>query len=273
MTAIAVLGASGRLGRLLRAVWPADSPAIWISRNAGDGLVQCDMLNEPDALVALLRDVRCVICLAGITHSSDEQMSQNTVLAEAAITASHKAGVEQVLLTSSAAVYGAQSGLLSEDDPCEPLSDYGRAKLEMERSGSALGRQFGIAVCSLRISNIAGADAILGGWREGFELDRFDDGRTPRRSYIGAATLAQVLARLSKVEGLPHLMNVAAPGVVEMSDLLDAAGMPWHPRPAPASAIPTLALSTKRLETHFDFEVGVGSPQALVAQWRQAIGT
>jgi nucleoside-diphosphate-sugar epimerase len=176
------------------------------------------------------------------------------------------------LLASSAAVYGAQSGLLTEEGTCHPVSDYGQAKLDMETRGAALSRKLQIGVSSLRIANIAGADAILGNWREGFALDRFADGQTPRRSYIGPATLAEVMTALSAANGLPDILNIAAPGVTAMGDLLDEAGLAWSPRPAPSTAIPEITLSTERLEHHVPLDVGDGTPRSLVAQWRQATG-
>jgi nucleoside-diphosphate-sugar epimerase len=272
MSTVAFLGASGQLGRLLRAVWPQDARALWISRAAGPGVIQCDMLADPAGLVVHLAGAQTVVCLAGVTHTSDQDMRLNSTLAEAAITAAHDAGVPAVLLASSAAVYGSNRGILDESDPCTPVSDYGRAKLDMERTGCDLAQRLSPRVTSLRIGNIAGADAILGGWRPGFQLDRFEDGTTPRRSYIGLVTLARVLRHLGTVSTLPPVLNVAAPGVFEMGDLLDAAGLDWTARPAPSSAIPSVALATDRLRQYFQFEENLCTPQALVAEWRQATG-
>lgn len=171
-------------------------------------------------------------------------MDDNVTLALAAVRAGAKAGVP-VLLSSSAAVYGNQTGVLDETCPLAPLNAYGQAKARMEREAQALAQNLGARVTSLRIGNIAGVDAILGGWRAGFALDRFADGATPRRSYIGAVTLARVLGDLARCSvggrDLPDVLNVAAPGMIEMGALLDAAG--WagpramrHKPPFPLSA-------------------------------------
>ena len=138
----------------------------------------------------------------------------------------------------------------------------------MEREAADLGARLGVAVTALRIGNIAGVDAILGGWRPGFALDVFTDGTTPRRSYIGPLTLARVLKELAGAAALPGVLNVAAPGGVAMGTLLDAAGLGWTPRPAPASAIPDVQLDIAALTRLVPLDAACGLPETLVAEWR-----
>ena len=143
----------------------------------------------------------------------------------------------------------------------------------MERQGARLAAELGVRVSSLRIGNIAGLDAILGGWRPGFQLDRFPDGRTPRRSYIGVETLARVLGDLAAAPDLPAVLNVAAPGAVEMGALLEAAGLGWTARPAPATAIAEVRLGVQALERVTDLTQAEGLPATLVTQWRKLTET
>ena len=208
-----------------------------------------------------------MLCLAGSAPGQGGALADHVPLARAAVRAGAAAGVP-VLLASSAAVYGAAGGRLPETAPCAPVSAYGAAKLEMERAALALGRDLGVPVTVLRIGNIAGLDAILGGWREGFALDRFADGRTPRRSYIGVRTLAQTLLSLARTPGLPPVLNVASPGLVEMGALLEAAGLAWTARPAPPGAIPEVALDVTALGRLVPLAPGAGLPHILVAEWR-----
>jgi nucleoside-diphosphate-sugar epimerase len=175
----------------------------------------------------------------------------------------------RVLLTSSAAVYGNQTGILSEAGPVAPASPYGQAKHDMEQQAAVLGAELGVSVCVLRIGNIAGVDAILGGWRPGCRLDRFADGRSPARSYIGAQTLARVLADLVATPDLPDVLNIAEPGPVEMSALLDAADLAWIPQDAPDTAIPQVELDVRRLQTLCPWLPGAADPARMVAQWRR----
>ena len=247
---VLVLGATGRIGGILRAYVGDAGDFRWQARGAapsdagpGDWVI-CDPLHNPAGLARAAEGCGAILCLSGVTHARLAQdggadLAQNSDLALAAIRAGAAVGARvRVLLTSSAAVYGAQSGSLAEDAPLRPANAYGVAKVEMEERGAVLGAELGVAVTSLRIGNIAGLDAILGGWRPGFRLDRFADGRSPRRSYIGLATLARTLRELPLMEGLPGALNIAEPGMVEMGALLDAASLAWEAQEAPETAIP-----------------------------------
>ena len=283
---VLVLGATGRIGTVLRRAWPRfglAAQAVWQARTpppaaggrngrggGGGSWAVCDPA-DPEAVARAAAGCAVILCLAGVTPARAAQgaeMAGNVTLALAAVRGAAAVGA-RVLLASSAAVYGRREGLLAETLPPAPVSDYGRAKAAMETRAAALGRDLGVAVTALRIGNVAGADAILGGWRPGFVLDRFADGRTPRRSYIGPATLARVLGDLVAAPALPGLLNVAAPGAVEMGALLDAAGLPWTPRPAPAEAIAEVRLDIAALAGFTAFAPGDSLPATMVAQWRE----
>lgn len=281
---ILVLGAGGRIGAMLRRGWPKGQ-GLWQARpgappesgseRGGSDWLRFDPLGDPAALAAAARRADAILCLAGVTPAAaarGAEMGDNIALGLAAVEAAARAEGVPVLLASSAAVYGAQGGLLSEDVPPAPVSAYGRAKAEMEARAADLAAELGVAVTSLRIGNVAGADVLLGGWRAGFTLDRFADGRTPRRSYIGPVTLARVLGDLAlravRRRDLPGCLNVAAPGAVEMGALLDAAGLAWAPRPAPAGAIPEVTLDVTALAGLVTLAPEAGTAQMLVAEWR-----
>ena len=194
---VLVLGATGRIGTILRKRWPQDpgwgairDQVTWQTRQVaaglGPGWCGLDPLRQPGALAQAASGQTVILCLAGVVtgRAPGSDLDDNVTLAEAAIRAAADTRA-RVILASSAAVYGNQAGVLDEAAVLAPQNAYGRAKATMEARGAALGAELGVAVTSLRIGNIAGIDAILGGWRPGFSLDQFDDGRTPRRSYIG----------------------------------------------------------------------------------------
>lgn len=273
MKRVLVMGATGRIGRALRTFWPVHARQIaplWQSRaaTAEQGWVSLNPLAEPDRLARLSEGCDAILCLSGVTPVRGGDFATNVTLAEAAIHAGAAAGAP-VLLASSAAVYGNQPGALTEQTRPKPVADYGRSKAEMEARGAELAAELNVPVCSLRLGNLAGVDAILGGWKPGFQLDLFDDGRTPCRSYIGLETLARVLADLVTTTGLPPLLNVAAPGVIEMGALLDAAGLDWTPRAAPPDAIPEVHLSTDALGGFTRFDATDSLPETMVRQWRR----
>ncbi len=284
LPAILVLGAGGRIGGLLRRDWPTLLPAgadlRWQARRrpddyaAGEAWHILAPLEDPATLVRAAEGVDTILCLAGVTPGHGGDLDDNARLAEASIRAAQASArvsdrKTRVLLASSAAVYGNQPGTLPEEAPLHPATPYGAAKAAMEAQALRLGAEAGVAVTALRIGNIAGLDAILGGWRPGFQLDRFADGTTPRRSYIGVRMLAQVLAALVQHRGLPEVVNLAQPGPVAMGDLLRAAGLDFSLRPAPDSAIPEVALEVTRLAGLLppDVPLPPADPAQLVAEW------
>lgn len=252
---VVILGAGGRLGTLLRPRWPGG--ARWLTRSDVD-------LRDAARLRQAVRDAQAVFCLAGVTPGGAGAMDDNMTVARAVLDAAQAAQAGRVFLFSSAAVYGAQGGPLTEDGPTAPVSDYGRAKLEME----AMARAHPHPATTLRLGNVAGADAILGGWRPGFTLDQLPDGTTPRRSYIGPTRLAHLLHDLAQKTTRPDCLNVAAPGAVEMGALLDQAGLAWTARPATGKTLANVTLDTARLERLTVFHADDSAAAGIVADWK-----
>ncbi|WP_372886607.1 NAD-dependent epimerase/dehydratase family protein [Shimia sp.] len=281
------MGASSRLARLLSRAWPEDFPArlTWQSRGpvAGLDVVAMPLLEDPEKLAALCAGADVVLNLAGVvpTHAARAgaavDFADNSRLALAALEAAREAGVGHVFLISSAAVYGAADHPQDETSPPAPSGAYGRAKAEMEAAALNWQQAAGASapgVSLLRLGNIVGADALIGAAGGGpVWLDRFADGRSPLRSYIGPATLARVLAalmaRATAGQALPALLNVAAPEPVEMQDLCRAAGLDWQPRAAPATAIARLVLDTRRLQQLYRFSAADSRAAEMVAQFRK----
>ena len=68
------------------------------------------------------------------------------------------AGVDRLVFSSSAAVYGMPDvDLVTEDTPCAPMSPYGETKLVGEWLIHAAARAYGLRCASLRYFNVAGA--------------------------------------------------------------------------------------------------------------------
>lgn len=280
-----VLGAGGRLGGMLRRHWGtgagaglvgADLAPLWQMRGAVEGpeVVRFDPLGRWPALGR----VDVVICLAGVIAGDAAALRVNTDLALAAVRQGARCGAARVFLASTAAVYGRGGTGLAEDDPVVPVSRYGQAKRAMELAGLAAGDEAGVPVTVLRIGNVAGADALLGGLGQGrvgrgpVVLDRFADGQGPRRSYIGPGGFAAAMAGLARAAGagceVPACLNLALPGAVAMADLLQAAGVAFDWRAAPAGALPLVELDVGRLLRLVPLERARAG--AIVAEWRGA---
>ncbi|MFJ5037443.1 UDP-glucose 4-epimerase GalE [Streptomyces parvulus] len=89
-------------------------------------------------------------------HYYRENVTGLATLLEAMVSA----GVDRLVFSSSAAVYGMPDvDLVTEDTPCLPLSPYGETKLAGEWLIAAAARAHGIRAASLRYFNVAGAAA------------------------------------------------------------------------------------------------------------------
>ncbi|GLS86121.1 epimerase [Cypionkella aquatica] len=266
-----VVGASGRVGRLLAQAWMR-SGLQPVLQHRGAGLAaKAPQLEWHPLVGAPLPSGRftAMIVLAGAVRGD---LGLNAQLAEACLRAAVDAGIGQVLLASSSAVYGVNGGLpCHETTRCAPVNDYGRAKLAAEIIADQWRDR--LRITALRIGNVAGADALLANLQpdQPTSIDCFADGTGPVRSYIGAVTLADVLAKLLG-QALPGVLNIAAPQPVAMADLADAAGAAWSYQPAPAAAHQRITLDCARLSRHYSFTESQSDAAAMVAEWRACKG-
>lgn len=262
MPPVVVVGATGRIGRALRAVWGPQA-AVWQARRDVPGHVTWDPLGGNCPIP--LRD-SVVICLAGGARA--DALDLNAALALAVMRAADAGGAARVLVASSAAVYPPSDRDMAEGDAPDPQSPYGRAKAAMEVAVLAAP---GPARSLLRIGNVVGADALIGGARPGVPvvLDPVPgaDGG-PLRSWIGLVTLARVLWKLCDIADLPPVLNVAQPGPLRMAALLEAAGIPWSYGPARPGVVGRATLDVTRLSGLSEPHLPAATAEGLIAEWR-----
>lgn len=252
---LVITGAGGRLGRLLRCLWPGALDArlepVWYARKSLiPGVFGWDMGREP---TPDLPQGAIILHLAGSVATLAEYRASTLAIGAAA----RDSGARHLFVASSGAVYRPQEKENTEETPPDPANAYGEAKLAAEQAAreQVAREQVAAGLTLLRIGNIAGADALLGGNEPGRRvvLDPVAGQNGPERSYIGPTVLAAVFSRLAAlvVEGtaLPVLLNVAQPGRIAMGDLLDAAGRDWGFGPPNAAVLPRLTLASDRLAT------------------------
>lgn len=274
-----VVGSSGEVGRLLVTHWRrASTPVVLQYRNNDAPDPQVFSLRwDPDGGVTALADwieahdiPSAMLVLAGVTPRSGRDLTLNTHIAETCLAAAKEVGIERVLVASSSAVYGDELDRpFRETDATRPVNEYGAAKLEMEQA--CVRWSSALEVVCLRIGNVAGADALL---RQAYLperpeilLDRFADGTTPLRSYIGPGTMAAVLTGLATHDGpLPSALNLAAPRPVEMGALADAAGLPWRPRNRSDTKGQSITLECAQLWGLLEEPERASEPPEMIAQ-------
>jgi UDP-glucose 4-epimerase len=207
-----------------------------------------------------------MIVLAGAVRGD---LGLNAQLANTCLQAAEAGGVNHVLLASSSAVYGLGENL-TESAPTQPVNDYGRAKLAAEAVADHYRAQ-GLNVTSLRIGNVAGADALLAGIQPDrqVKIDQFPDGKGPLRSYIGPQTLARLLASLL-AQPTPPVLNIAVPQPVYMADLATAAGADWAYQPAPTTAYQRITLDCALVSRLYSFPAITAAD--MVAEWNATKG-
>lgn len=265
---VLIVGASGRVGRMLARGWMRDGLRPVLQHRGKALPFDLPQIGWVPGQAALPPHFQSMIVLAGVVPGKGD-LADNSRIAEACLTAAQAAGIGQVLIASSSAVYGSGGGApLHEGDALQPVNDYGRAKVAME-AACAKFRASGMQVCTLRIGNVAGADALLlnAATGQAVRIDQFADGAGPQRSYIGPQTMARVLAGLVGRD-LPDVLNLAAPQPVAMADLADAAGVDWAWQTAPQTAYQTITLECSRLSSLHAFTPTDSTAQAMVAQWQ-----
>lgn len=275
MKSVALIGAAGRVARLVRGAWLHERPAggfpLYLARRHAPGIdTVWDTLNAPAPDPG--RAVTSVIDLTGVTPRAGGDLTLNSSLALASLGAARRWGARQLFVCSSSAVYGATGPIpRPETGATSPSAAYGQAKLAVERALTAHNPPPRITI--LRLGNVAGAgqpfDAVAEGGTASIALHRFGDGTGPSRSYIGPRQLARILHRLTELadEGvtLPPVLNIATPRPTAMADLLETLGRPWHRVAAPPEAIQHVHLDTSLLQGLCPHSLDSGTARALIA--------
>ncbi len=127
--------------------------------------VQADV-NDRDAVARTFREhaVEAVLHFAGRASAPEsvlrplEHHRVNTGGAITLLEACAEAGVDRIVFSSTAAVYGDAGARVHEDAPKLPISPYGRSKLAAEGVLEDAARAHGMRIAALRYFNVAGAD-------------------------------------------------------------------------------------------------------------------
>lgn len=269
---ILILGASGRLGTMLRLSPEARGlHQIWQFRSSPSEKVHFgeSIVFDPMDGAPRMAPVDMVLCLSGIVPGKGP-MSLNSELALAAVECARALQAKHILLPSSAAVYGPAKITLTEQLKPYPQTAYGKAKLDMENQALARAEHHGLKATVLRIGNVAGADALLDQNKPWRMLDRFDSGTGPVRSYIGPRAFGLILYALIRHScsgtPLPTRLNLALRGGVAMAELCDAAQLDKRWQDAPSNAIESVVLDVTCLAKLVD--VPIADAKAIVTDWQ-----
>ena len=158
---VLITGASGNLGRKLRAAWADVYDLVLIDREAGDDdpdVVAADLAELDDSWVSLFEGVDTVVHLAANPDEfapwEDLERPNLDALANV-FHASALAAVDRIVFASSNHAMGGYRDLgdmpITVDLPPRPDGPYGATKLVGERLGRSLAHAFDVSVVALRI--------------------------------------------------------------------------------------------------------------------------
>ncbi len=221
----------------------------------------------------------------------------------ALLEAARTVGLERIVFSSTAAVYGVPEATpIPEDAPLRPINPYGESKRTFESALAWYGRAYGLRSVSLRYFNVAGASEMLGEVHdpethlipnillaaEGeLELTVFgDDYPTPDgtciRDYIHVADLAD--AHLRAIEATatgdePLVCNLGNGGGFSIREVIAAAesevghAIPFTVGPRRAGDPPVLVAQSERAADVLGWRPARPSLEEMVGSawtWRRA---
>ena len=158
-------------------------------------------------------------------NTEDVQMS-NIDYSLRALKLAIKLGCEKFIFPGSQAEYGKINGLISENTDCNPLSFYGKAKLEFSKKADSICLDENMDFIHLRIFSVYGY-----GDREGTLVDSciksFNAGKTmqlgPCRqnwNYLYIKDFANILLKLIEIDCPTGIYNIASPETRVLRDFV-----------------------------------------------------
>ena len=134
-------------------VFPKDANLCVVSAIMSSYTMLSDMIPNADVLINMAWD--------GITREGrnfTEIQCDNINYALQAMDAAKLMGCKVFVETGSQAEYGVVNDVITENIPCHPFSDYGKAKLALKEAASIHAGEIGIKYLHLRIFSVYGAN-------------------------------------------------------------------------------------------------------------------
>ncbi len=244
-------------------------------------------VEDADAVRRAVRGVRWVFHLAArifVAESVQDPVGYhrtNVMGTVQVLQAAREAGVERVVLASSAAVYGRPQRLpLREDSPLQPLSPYASAKIANEMDARVF-THMGLPVVALRLFNVYGPRqrpdnpyaavivAFLHRWARGLAPQVYGNG-TQTRDFIFVTDVVEAFWRAAQAPRAPgEVFNICRGRGVSLLELLETM-RPLFPqvpepefRPPRAGDIPHSVGDPSRAREVLGFEAQTPLPEGL----------
>ena len=208
-------------------------------------------IRDPEVLSAAMQGVRWVFhqaAMVSVPASMDDPLGCYEVNLQGTLRvlwAAYQAGVQRVVVASSAAVYGEASVPVEEESPKRPLSPYASSKLAMEQAAQLFTRAYGLPTVCLRYFNAYGPrqrpdspyaaviPAFIGAMLEGRPATIHGEGDQSRDFvYIGDVVRANLLAaeRPEATGGVFNIGSGVSVTILELAGFLQGL-FPQAPAP------------------------------------------
>lgn len=270
---IAVTGASGLIGVHLLPVLLGEGYQLRVLsrrlQESSPGIIQLQGdIRSADAVCHLMRGCNAAIHLAGVAHTSlrsqaemDEAFQINVGGTRNVLAAAQNAGVERVLLASSAHVYAEQEGMeLDEQSPTAGDSFYARTKLMVEQAGLEAANTNRLTVVIVRpcLTYGPGVRFNLESLMRAIQGHYYFHvrGRNPIRSFLSVGNAAAAIMHLSQVGTNGRIYNLADEVPLPLVQFIDSLAdllKVQRPRNVPMFAIRSaisVAALLKRMGLH-----------------------
>lgn len=169
------------------------------------------------------------------------------------------AGTKRFVFLSSMEVYGRPARIpMREDDPANPIGEYGRNKLEAERLCSEYAGKHGLSVASLRPSTLVGANmtdpqmlSLLRWMRRKLPLIALSNGNNRFQMTSLKDCISACLLSTDKDAAAGKIFNIGAddpPKVLDLiRDVAERTGNPFPVIPIPPGPVKTALRLLERL--------------------------
>jgi len=267
------------LSRGSRTHLPADIPLL-VMDVRDPALEELTVDFRPAVIHHLAAQVDVAASVADPWHDASVNLLGTLRVLRAAL----RGGARQVVLASSAAVYGEPERLpVAEEHPLRPLSPYGLSKAAAEAYARWFGAHHGLEVTILRYGNVYGprqpavgeAGVIarfLAALADGERPVIHGDGRQVRDFiYVGDVAAAHLQATARGAGGIYNIgigRAISIRGLYRlMQRVTDVEGEPAHGPPRPGD-IRRMVLDIRRAQAELGWTPQVGLPEGLAQTWK-----
>ena len=207
-----------------------------IAKNRNLQVFYADMQNLMERAIDVKADVFIHLAWAGALlgqRDNQELQEGNIRFSLECVELSKRMGCQLYVDAGSQAEYGIVPGVITEDTPCNPVSAYGKAKLQMYRETRDLTKRIGLKYIHLRILSVYGENdhpntliiSSLKKMKENEPIEMRSGGQKWNYVYVkdAARQIAELSIHAAKTDGFQQeVYNIASTDTRKLQDFIIA---------------------------------------------------